>query len=184
MLHQEETVGTPSDMNKEAYLARLSELDRANIEAVAQLFRATLFEMGRQGSMYAIGGAVAKQHPRKDIDLFISLTPGSNDPAWGKGSKSEDYPQFLLENFRILEKILTGMQKKHGQFRLTGVYEPQQDHEYDSPLIFRHEGKIEAGFFDRENKPVGTALDFIRDNRIGNPDPKRPSVLLTTVKPT
>lgn len=157
MISSQESETPPLEHSKTEYLARLSEVDRQNIEKIVELFPQVMSEQGRAGSLLAVGGTISKPLPRKDIDLIILMQKNPDGP------KKDDYPdyyQYFVAKFRIFQKVLEGIVAKAPSLQITAVLDPQIDGVFQSPGILHFDGSVKM----TNSKTGGTPLEFLRED--------------------
>lgn len=181
MDYSNEIERVPPPVTKEDFLTKLSDVDRANIEKVEELFQQALKEQDRTGALVVVGGILTKPQPRPDIDIAVILGDIGKDPTRDK------YPTEIshaLEDFKIFKAIIEVMISKDKSFEISNITEPFVDWEFGDPNLLRHEGSISIV----SQKQGGTPLEFIRTSDRGDyrdilaSGPKsRPYVLITKV---
>ncbi len=154
-------VAEQTPLDRTSYLERFTSAgetdDRTNIETLIQRFEDVTDEQGITGNIYAVGGTLKKNLPRKDIDLLITAEKiGSAIPPTG------------LERFGIL-KELVGKMVNGTKIRIQETQEPVPHPEYGHLGAMQRDGVIKL------TPEKGVPIEIIS----AEPAQEAPSVLLS-----
>lgn len=172
---QKDVEMSPSEIQKEVYLSRLSPQDRANLKNVGLLFNEIMQEEARKGSLVIVGGTLDKPLPRKDVDVLMVLQPHPTD-VQKDGSTELDW---ALKDFQTFQHLIEKILDKNPSLQIKEIFEPAIDEEFDSPHILKTDGSMVV-----ESKEEGIMpVEFIRMRKRGDPQQvaiqdNRPFVIL------
>jgi len=141
-----------------AYLDKLPESIRPTIEALRDTFPRVLSDLNRRGALVAVGGAVDKSWPRKDIDFIVAVEEKEGDP------KRADFPDrlaYATEDFKITERIVRSLFEGKDEMRFESL-PPQMDYEFENPNILGFDGSVTVR---SDDLPV--PMEFIRSSQEG-----------------
>lgn len=166
----------PKQLDKETFLARLSEADRSRFLALDNSLQEVLRQEQREGILVGVGGLLTKPLPRPDGDLLLILGPTPND------LKRKNFPnelQYALADYEIFEGIVKKAVADKEQFVIGEEIKPYPDPEYDNPNILAHDGSIKI----IDPRQQGTPIEIIRIAQRGTykevmSGEKRPFVVL------
>lgn len=104
--------------SEEAYLARLSEEDRSNVESLRKAFLETMKKQGKSGTLVAVGSSAAGKKRPGDIDLLVILREVN-----GTGGT---HLERAVEGHRHLEALILGMSRETS-FKILSKQSPEPD---------------------------------------------------------
>ena len=127
-----------NELDRDSYLNRLSKKDSDNILRLSGLIQEYLNRNGLNGILFAVGGSLTKELPRKDIDLALVLEENQSFP------RRSDYPDEMsyasADFIKFLETIKNAI-RGQTNFSINEVVEPAIDEEFESPNILKTFGK-------------------------------------------
>lgn len=170
---------SPGQMDRESFLAHISEIDRANLLKLGSSFTKVLQQKGRRGALVVVGGILTKPLPRRDIDILLILDRAPNDLGRDNFSNQLEYAK---ADFVIFRDIANKIAFQSPNFVVGNEIEPFVDPEYNNPNILNHDGSTTLIYTNKQ----GTPIELIRMDKRGSlkevlAKDSRPYLVLTSV---